>query len=77
LFGKNVPGKPEPLRPNIAGSTPIEVRTALPQRDTRCSRSENPTRRPTALNAMVRWVNHAMSFAMVLAFLAIFAVKLR
>ena len=26
---------------------------------------------------MVRWVNHAMSFAMVLAFLAIFAVKLR
>ena len=32
---------------------------------------------PTALKEMLRWVKNAMFFAMVLAFLAIFAVKLR
>jgi hypothetical protein len=51
------------------------------------SRRAPPTRRPGAIpkkiriagshNAMVRWVNNAMSFAMALACLAVLAVNLR
>jgi hypothetical protein len=29
------------------------------------------------IRVMVRWLNHAMSFAMVVAIIAVFAVKLR